>query len=208
MYGDKTSWMCECECGNVHVVGSLEELKELAIQPELVDKLEDIHRPWIDEIKIKCSKCGKEIGRIPDVGDCWLDAGVVPFSTLQYLEDKEYWEKWFPADFITEMIEQVRLWFYSMLVFGVVLEGKAPYKYVLGFAELRDENNERMSKTKPNYIKFDDAADKVGSDIIRWNFATSSIGANSRFGWNILDDERRRFYLPLWNSYKYLVTYS
>lgn len=198
----------ECECGNVHVVGSLEELKELAIQPELVDKLEDIHRPWIDEIKIKCSKCGKEIGRIPDVGDCWLDAGVVPFSTLQYLEDKEYWEKWFPADFITEMIEQVRLWFYSMLVFGVVLEGKAPYKYVLGFAELRDENNERMSKTKPNYIKFDDAADKVGSDIIRWNFATSSIGANSRFGWNILDDVRRRFYLPLWNSYKYLVTYS
>ncbi|MDD4381914.1 MAG: isoleucine--tRNA ligase [Candidatus Dojkabacteria bacterium] len=198
----------ECECGNLHVVGSLEELKELAVQPELVDKLEDIHRPWIDDIKIKCSKCGKEVGRVPDVGDCWLDAGVVPFSTLNYLEDRTYWEKWYPAEFVTEMIEQVRLWFYSMLVFGVVLEGKAPYKYVLGFAELRDENNERMSKTKPNYIKFDDAADKVGSDIIRWNFATSSIGANSRFGWAILDDVRRRFYLPLWNSYKYLVTYS
>lgn len=198
----------ECECGNLHVVGSLEELKELAVNPELVDKLEDIHRPWIDEIKIKCPKCDKEVNRITDVGDCWLDAGVVPFSTLNYLEDKAYWEKWFPAEFVTEMIEQVRLWFYSMLVFGVVLEGKAPYKYVLGFAELRDENNERMSKTKQNYIKFDEAADKVGSDVIRWNFATSSIGANIRFGWSIIDDVRRRFYLPLWNSYKYFVTYS
>ena len=199
----------ECEeCGNFHVVGSLEELKELAVKPEMVDELEDIHRPWIDDIEIKCPKCGKSVKRIADVGDCWLDAGVVPFSTLKYLDDRGYWEKWFPADFITEMIEQVRLWFYSMLVFGVVLENKAPYSEVLGFAEVRDENNEKMSKTKPNYVKFDDAADKVGSDLIRWNYAGASVGANMRFGWATLEDVRRRFYLPLWNSYNYFVTYA
>jgi isoleucyl-tRNA synthetase len=199
----------ECkECGNLHVVGGKEELKDLAINPELVDKLPSVHRPWIDDIKIKCPKCNKEVSRISDVGDCWLDAGVVPFSTLKYLDDKKYWEKWFPADWIVEMIEQVRLWFYSMLVFGVVLEKKVPYKEVLGFAELRDENNDRMSKTKPNYVKFDNAADRVGSDIIRWNFVTASVGANMRFGWPTLEDVRRRFYIPMWNSYVYFVTYA
>lgn len=199
----------ECtKCNTFHVVGSLEELKELAVDPSLVDNLKSIHRPWIDEIKIKCPKCGEEVSRVADVGDCWLDAGVVPFSTLNYLEDRAYWEKWFPADFITEMLEQVRLWFYSMLVFGVVLEGKIPYKEVLGYAELRDENNERMSKTKSNNIKFDEAADKAGSDILRWNYVTASVGGNMRFGWPILDDVKRRFYLPLWNSFNYLLTYS
>lgn len=199
----------ECEeCGHLHVVGSLEELKEVAVNPELVDKLEDVHRPWIDEIEIKCPKCGKSVKRVADVGDCWLDAGVVPFSTLQYFEDREYWEKWFPAELVIEMIEQVRLWFYSMLVFGVVFEKKAPYKEVICFAEVRDENNERMSKTKPNYVKFDDAADKMGSDILRWNYASASIGGNMRFGWPTLEDVRRRFYIQLWNSYNYFVTYA
>lgn len=199
----------ECsECNHLHVVGSLKELKQLAVKPELVDKLEDIHRPWIDEIEIKCPECGANVKRVPDVGDCWLDAGVVPFSTLNYLEDREYWEKWYPADFITEMIEQVRLWFYSMLVFGTVLEKRVPYKEVMCFAELRDENNERMSKTKPNYVKYDEAADKVGSDILRWNYASASVGANMRFGWSTLEDVRRRFYIQLWNSYNYYVTYA
>lgn len=199
----------ECEkCGHVHVVGSLEELKELAVKPELVDKLEDIHRPWIDEIKIKCPQCNEIVKRVPDVGDCWLDAGVVPFSTLHYLDDKKYWEKWFPAELVIEMIEQIRLWFYSMLVFGVIFEKKAPYKEVMGFAEVRDENNERMSKTKANYIKFDDAADKMGADVVRWNYSTASVGANIRFGWPILEDVRRRFYIQLWNSYNYFVTYA
>ncbi len=199
----------ECKkCGNLHVVGSKEELKKLALEPKLVDDLPSVHRPWIDDIKIKCPKCGEEVERVADVGDCWLDAGVVPFSTLKYLEDRGYWEKWFPADFITEMIEQVRLWFYSMLVFGVVLEKQIPYREVLGFAEVRDENNERMSKSKPTYIKFDEAAEKVGSDILRWNYVTSSVGANIRFSWNGLEDVRRRFYLPLWNSYNYFVTYA
>lgn len=199
----------ECsECGELTVVGSKEELRDLAVEPEKVDKLESLHRPWIDEIKIKCPKCGAEVSRIPDVGDCWLDAGVVPFSTLKYKEDRKYWEKWYPSDFSTEMIEQVRLWFYSMLVFGVILDGTAPYTNVLTFGELRDENNEKMSKSKPNYIPFDQAADKGGSDLIRWNFAVSPITKNVRFGWNILDDVKKRFYFPLWNSYVYFVTYA
>jgi isoleucyl-tRNA synthetase len=199
----------ECEkCGNLHVVGGKEELKEVAVDPDLVDKLPSIHRPWIDDVKIKCPKCGEEVERVQDVGDCWLDAGVVPFSTLKYLEDKEYWEQWYPAEFVVEMIEQVRLWFYSMLVFGVVFEDSRPYENVLGFAEVRDENNQRMSKTAHNYIPLDEASDKVGTDLIRWNFLTASVGANIRFGFSILDDVRRRFYIPLWNTYNYFVTYA
>jgi isoleucyl-tRNA synthetase len=127
---------------------------------------------------------------------------------LKYLEDKEYWEQWYPAEFVVEMIEQVRLWFYSMLVFGVVFEDSRPYENVLGFAEVRDENNQRMSKTAHNYIPLDEASDKVGTDIIRWNFLTASVGANIRFGFSILDDVRRRFYIPLWNTYNYFVTYA
>jgi len=199
----------ECsECNSLHVVGSKEELKELAVEPELVDKLPSIHRPWIDKIKIKCPDCGQVVERVSDVGDCWLDAGVVPFSTLKYLEDRDYWEKWYPAEFVVEMIEQVRLWFYSMLVFGVIFENRIPYETVLAFAEVRDENNKRMSKTAHNYIPLDEAADKVGTDLIRWNFLTSSVGGNIRFGFSILDDVRRRFYIPLWNTYNYFVTYA
>jgi len=199
----------ECEkCGNLHVVGGKEELKEVAVDPGLVDKLPSIHRPWIDDVKIKCPECGEEVERVQDVGDCWLDAGVVPFSTLRYLEDKEYWEQWYPAEFVVEMIEQVRLWFYSMLVFGVVFEDSRPYENVLGFAEVRDENNQRMSKTAHNYIPLEEASDKVGTDLIRWNFLTASVGANIRFGFSILDDVRRRFYIPLWNTYNYFVTYA
>lgn len=199
----------ECsECQHLHVVGSLDELKDLAVKPEMVDKLEDIHRPWIDEIEIKCPNCGANVKRVSDVGDCWLDAGVVPFSTLNYLENREYWGKWYPADFITEMLEQVRLWFYSMLVFGTILEKQVPYKEVMCFAELRDEKNERMSKTKPNYVKYEEAADKVGSDVLRWNYASASVGANMRFGWSTMEDVRRRFYIQLWNSYNYFVTYA
>jgi isoleucyl-tRNA synthetase len=199
----------ECaECGNLTVVGSKEELKEMAVNPSVVDGLESLHRPWIDEVEIKCPHCGKPVKRVLDVGDCWLDAGVVPFSTLKYLNDKEYWKKWYPGNFATEMIEQVRLWFYSMLVFGVVLDGTVPYQNVLTFGELRDENNDKMSKSKPNYIPFDEAADKGGSDLIRWNFAVSPITKNVRFGWNTLDDVKKRFYFPLWNSYVYWVTYA
>lgn len=198
----------ECDKCGLQVVGSKEELKELAIKPELVDKLPSLHRPWIDEIKIKCPSCGKELERVTDVGDCWLDAGVVPFSTLKYFEDREYWETWYPAEFICEMIEQVRLWYYSMLVYGVMFDGSVPYLNVLNYNEVRDENGERMSKTKKNYIPFDEAAEKIGSDVVRWLYVTSSVGSNIRMGLNTADESRRVFYIPLWNTYGYLVTYS
>lgn len=198
----------ECACGQLTIIGNKQELKESAVNPELVDKLPSLHRPWIDDVEIKCSKCGNSVKRITDVGDCWLDAGVVGFSTLKYNEDRKYWEKWFPADFITEMIEQVRLWFYSVLVFGVIFEGKVPYKTVLGFAEMRDENNEKMSKTKKNFILFDDSANKVGSDLIRWSFAQCPFGRNIRFGWKPMEETRRRFFLPFWNSYTYFLMYA
>jgi isoleucyl-tRNA synthetase len=198
----------ECECGEVTVVGGLEELKELAVDPKKVDKLESIHRPWIDAVEIKCPKCGNEVKRIVDVGDCWLDAGIVPFSTLKYFEDKKYWEKWFPADFITESIEQVRLWYYSMLVFGVIFEGKIPYKEIFSYAEMRDEKNEKMSKTKKNFIPFDEAANKAGSDIIRWTFTKAPLGRNIIFGWTPMEATKRQFILPFWNTYTYFVMYA
>ena len=200
-------YKCE-KCGHVHVVGSKEELKERAVDPKKVDELPSLHRPWIDEIDIKCPKCDATAHRIEDVGDCWLDAGVVPFSTLKYFDDREYWEKWFPGEFVTEMQEQVRLWFYSMLVFGVVLEGQVPYQNVLAFAELRDQNNEKISKTKKNGIPYDEAIKMGGADIIRWNYARLNITANAQFGPNIVKEVRREFYLPLWNTYAYLVTYA
>ncbi|MDD3661569.1 MAG: class I tRNA ligase family protein, partial [Candidatus Dojkabacteria bacterium] len=199
----------ECSaCGELVVVGSKEELKERAVNPEVVDSLPSLHRPWIDEVAITCPSCGKEVRRIQDVGDCWLDAGVVPFSTLKYFEDRSYWEKWFPANYIIEMIEQVRLWFYSMLVYGVMFENEVPYKVVGNYGEVRDENGIRFSKSKVNYIPFDEAAEKAGSDVIRWVYVTQSPGTNLRFGWSVTEDVRRRFYLPVWNLYCYLVTYA
>jgi isoleucyl-tRNA synthetase len=198
----------ECSCGELTVVGGKEELKKLAVKPELVDALPSLHRPWIDDVLITCPACKKEVNRVEDVGDCWLDAGVVPFSTVKYNEDKEYWKQWFPADFVVESIEQVRLWFYSMLVFGVVLENKVPYSKALAFAEMRDDKNDKMSKTKKNYIPYDDAADKVGSDLIRFNFSLSPFGKNIMFGWKTMDELKRQFLLPLWNSYVYFGTYA
>ena len=138
----------ECDCGQLTVVGSLEELEKLAIDPKPIKNLISLHRPWIDEIKIKCSKCGQSVNRVPDVGDCWLDAGIIPFSTLKYLSDKNYWRKWFPAELVTEMTEQVRLWFYSLLFFSVTFENTTSYQNVVTYAEVRDEHGERMSKTK------------------------------------------------------------
>lgn len=198
----------ECKCGEFVVIGSKDELKKLAIDPEKVDKLPTLHRPWIDEIIIKCPKCKQEIKRIPDVGDCWLDAGVVPFSTLKYLEDKKYWEKWFPAELVLEMIEQVRLWYYSMLFFGIVLENKLPYLNVLSHAEVRDEKGEKMSKTKKNGIAFDEAIDKMGADAMRWLYCQQKTHVSVNFGFNIADQVKRDFILILWNSYRFFVEHA
>lgn len=198
----------ECSCGELTVVGSRDELKQLAVKPELVDKLKSFHRPWIDEIEIKCPKCGKNIKRITDVGDCWLDAGVVPFSTLKYLEDKKYWQKWFPADLVLEMIEQVRLWFYSMLFFSVTLEDTFPYKNVVAHAEVRDEKGDAIHKTKKNGIPYDDAVSQMGADAMRWLYCQQKAHANVSFGYNIADRVKREFFLTLWNSYRFFTQHA
>lgn len=199
----------ECsECDSLTVVESKEELKEFAINPEEVDALPSLHRPWIDKVQIKCSECGEIVSRIEDVGDCWLDAGVVPFSTLNYLTDKSYWERWFPANFISEMIEQVRLWYYSMLVYGVVLEGEAPYEAVLNYDEVRDEKGQRMSKSKGNGIPYDEAVSEMGADTMRWLYFTKNPNAPVNFGYNLARKVRRGFLGTLWNSYRFFLGFA
>ncbi len=198
----------ECECNELTVIGSKEELKSQAINPELVDTLPSLHRPWIDQIVIKCPHCGKKVSRVSDVGDCWLDAGVVPFSTLKYLEDRAYWEKWFPADLVLEMIEQVRLWFYSMLFFSVTFENTYPYKNVVAHAEVRDEKGEKMSKTKKNGIAFDDAINQMGADAMRWLYCQQKPHTNVNFGYNIANQVKRGFFLTLWNSYRFFTQHA
>ena len=193
----------ECSCGHLTVVGSKEELQKLALKPELVDKLTSMHRPWVDEVQIKCPSCGQPVSRVPDVGDCWLDAGVVPFSTLKYLEDKEYWRKWFPADLVLEMTEQVRLWFYSMLFFSVVFENRSPYINVVTHADVRDEKGDPIHKTKKNGIPFDDAISKMGADSMRWLYCQQKSHSSVNFGYAIADQVKRDFILILFNSFRF-----
>ncbi|HOZ80610.1 MAG TPA: isoleucine--tRNA ligase [Candidatus Woesebacteria bacterium] len=198
----------DCECGHLTVIGNLEELKDLAVNPSNVDSLKSLHRPYIDDIEIKCPHCGKNVKRVADVGDCWLDAGVVPFSTLNYLDHPEYWKKWFPADCVLEMIEQIRLWFYSMLFFGVAQENQAPYLNVVSHAEVRDEKGERMSKTKKNGIPFDDAVEKMTADAMRWLYYQQKPYISVNFGYDIANQVKRDFILILWNSFKFFVQHA
>jgi len=196
-----------CDCGEVTVAGSLEELRKLALQSELVDALPELHRPWVDEVKIKCPKCGDEVTRIPEVGDAWLDAGIVPYSTLHYLDNPEYWKEWFPADFVTESREQIRLWFYSMLFMSVTLEDTPPYKTVLAYEKVYDENGKPMHKSAGNAIWFADAVEIMGADVMRWLFAGANITQNVNFGYNISKEIKRNL-LTLWNTYSFFVMYA
>jgi len=180
----------ECSCGNIEVIGSLEELKKKATDSKKVASLKEVHRPWIDEIKIKCSKCKKEVSRIKDVGDAWLDAGIVPFSTIgSYLANRKEWEKWFPADLISENIPgQFRGWFNSLFWSSVTLTGKAPFKALFGYETLKDEKGEEMHKSKGNTIWFDDAVEKVGADPMRLIFCLQDPAQELRFGYNSLKE--------------------
>ena len=198
-------YVCE-DCGNVHVVGSIDELKSLAVDPAKVDALPELHRPWIDEVEIKCPKCGKNVKRITDVGDVWLDAGIVPFSTTGYFTDKEEWKKNFPAEWVVEMREQVRLWFYSLLFMSTVLEDRAPYERVLCHSSVIQENGQKFSKTG-YMIRFDEAAEKIGADTVRYLYAGGSVANDVRFGFN-LGDEARRKLLGFWNAYTFFDTYA
>ncbi|MGI6680528.1 MAG: isoleucine--tRNA ligase [Bdellovibrionota bacterium] len=184
-------YVCD-KCGKLTVIGSKKELRALATNKDMVDKLPELHRPFIDKINILCPDCQSEVSRVLDTGDVWLDAGIVSFSTQEYFTNKKEWEKYFPAEFITEMREQVRLWFYSLLFMSVVLEGKAPYERVLGFSALVKEDGSKFSKTSKDNIKFHEAADKVGSDTIRYLYAGANYTNDIRFGWGLLDEARRK----------------
>ncbi len=179
----------ECNCGHIEVIENLEELKKKSINKNKVDKLPEIHRPWIDEITIMCPKCKKEIERVKDVGDAWLDAGIVPFSTLNYLNDRKYWSQWFPADFICEsMPGQFRGWFNALLWASAALTGRAPFKSLLGYETLKDEKGEEMHKSKGNTIWFDDAVEKVGADSIRLLYCMQDPAQDLKFGFNVLKE--------------------
>jgi len=195
------------DCGEKVVLGSKEELKEMAVQPELVDKLPHLHRPYIDEVKIKCPKCGSHIERIKDVGDCWLDAGIAPFSTNKYFSDRKFWEENYPAECVIEMKEQIRLWFYSMLVMGVALTGKSPYKKVSTYGSLLAQDGKKLSKSSPNNIPLNEAFDNIGADIIRYTFCSTNPQSDVIFSYDSTDEVRRRL-LSLWNVFVFFNTYA
>jgi isoleucyl-tRNA synthetase len=217
-----------CECGHLTVVGSKSELAELAT--EGIDQLEELHRPWIDAVSIACPACGQEgVKRISEVGDVWLDAGIVPFSTLGWhnqewkehgyatgashdlstadLPDHAYWEKWFPADWVCEMREQIRLWFYSLLFMSVALDGRPPYREVLSYEKLLDEYGVEMHGSRGNAIDADEAFERMGADVMRWLYCQQPPTQNIRFGFGPAEEVKRKL-LTLWNSASFLVTYA
>ena len=197
----------ECACGHFEVIGSDEELKEKAV--EGWDKFagHSPHRPWIDEIKIKCPKCGKIASRIKDVGNPWLDAGIIPFSTLKYQTDKKFWLEWFPADFITESLAgQFKNWFYSLIAMSTVLENTNSFKTVLGHGTVLGEDGQAMHKSMGNAIDFNEGAEKMGVDVMRWLFISHNPAENLLFGYKTADEVRRRFHLLLWNIYNFFIS--
>ena len=198
----------EFEDGSFMVIGSKEELKGLAIEGWDEFDGESPHRPWIDKVKIKHPETGLIGTRILDVGNPWLDAGIVPYSTLNYNDDKKYWEKWFPADFIVESFPgQFRNWFYSLLALSTVMEDKAPFKTLLGHALVKDETGRDMHKSWGNAIWFDDAAEEIGVDVMRWMYANQNIENNLLFGYGPANEVRRKL-LTLWNVYSFFATYA
>jgi len=199
-------YVCK-KCGKVHVIGSLDELRKKAVNPEEIDKLPNLHRPWIDNVKIKCDECGETVERVPEVGDCWLDAGITPFSTKKYFTDKEFFKKNFPSEFVCEMIEQIKLWFYSLLVMSVVLTGHAPYTKVVTYQYVKDENGNEFHKSGGNSLDCDVVADKVGADAIRYVYGGANPVYDIRFGYTLTDEARRKM-MGLWNAYTFFNTYA
>ncbi len=199
-------YLCE-KCGHLHVVGSVEELSKVAVNPEEISKIPHLHRPWIDNVKIKCPNCGETVERVKEVGDCWLDAGITPFSTKKYFEDKEFFKNNFPSEYVCEMVEQLKLWFYSMLVMSVVLEGRAPYTKVVTHQYVKDENGNEFHKSGGNSMDSDVVADKVGADPIRYLYGGASITNDMRFGLSLTAEARRKL-MNFWNAYIFYNTYA
>jgi isoleucyl-tRNA synthetase len=196
-----------CGCGRLTVVGSRRELRELAMDPGALDAVPELHRPWLDGILIRCPDCAQPVRRIPEVGDCWLDAGIVPFSTLGYLEDRPQWGRWFPADFIVEAVGQLRGWFYAMLFMSTALEGTSPYRTVLAHERVLAADGREMHKSWGNAVWLDDALEKMGPDVIRHMFASQTITEPIRWSFEAARDVKRRF-LTFWNVYSLFVTYA
>ncbi|HEU4449845.1 MAG TPA: isoleucine--tRNA ligase [Gaiellaceae bacterium] len=217
-----------CACGHVTVIGSKAELAERATAG--LEGLEELHRPWVDEVTIRCEACAEEgVRRIPEVGDVWLDAGIVPFSTLGWqnpewieggyatgaaagltgadLPDHAYWETWFPAHWVSEMREQIRLWFYSQLFMSVALVGRAPFREVLGYEKMLDEQGREMHGSWGNMIDAEDAFARMGADVMRWQFCAQPPDRNLLFGYGPAKQIKGRL-LTLWNSVRFLVDYA
>jgi isoleucyl-tRNA synthetase len=217
-------WVCE-SCGQFDVIGGRQELKERAVEGWQQFEGHSPHRPWIDLVKLKCTHCGGKASRIPDVGNPWLDAGIVPYSTMKYNTDRVYWEKWFPADFITESFPgQFRNWFYAILAMSAMMESRPPFKVLLGHATVLDQWDRPMHKSAGNSIAFDDAADKgytltdpkgqvgeyppMGADVMRWMYCRQNPSQNIDFGPGPADELRASFILKLWNTYAFFCNYA
>ena len=199
----------ECECGWFDVIGGREELEKRTV--EGWDKFEgqSPHRPWVDALRIKCEKCDGLAKRIPDVGNPWLDAGIVPYSTVKYNTDREYWEKWMPADLVLECFPgQFRNWFYALLAMSTMMENKAPFKTLLGHALVRDEQGKEMHKSTGNSIRFEEAADKMGADVMRWIYCGHNPTNNLNFGYTVGEQVQRRVFSTWWNVYSFFVNYA
>ncbi len=199
----------ECsECKNFDVIGSKEELQKRALGGWEEFEGSSPHMPWIDNVKIRCSKCNEVVSRIPDVGNVWLDAGIVPFSTIPgYLHNKKDWDKWFPIDLVCESFPgQFKNWFYVLLVMSQVLENQMPFKNLLGFASVVDEKGEEMHKSKGNAIWFDTAVEKIGADVMRWMYVGQNPVTNMRFGYNLAKETERKI-LTLTNCVKFFEIY-
>jgi len=216
-----------CSCGHLNVIGSKAELEERATGG--IDRLQELHRPWIDEVRVRCEQCDAEVERIAEVGDAWLDAGIVHFSTLGWqnpewipggnatgaaqgvtgadLPDHAHWEKWFPAEWVSEMREQIRLWFYAQSFMAVTLDGRSPYRKVLTYEKVLDETGREMHKSWGNAIELNEALERMGADVMRWLFCEQPPSQPLRFGYGMADDVKRRL-LTLWNSASFLVTYG
>jgi isoleucyl-tRNA synthetase len=197
----------ECECGHMHAIGSKEELK--AMSDNCPDDIE-LHRPFIDAVTIKCPHCGKEMHRVPEVIDCWFDSGAMPFAQHHYpFENKELFEQQFPADFISEAVDQTRGWFYSLLAESTLLFNKAPYKNVIVLGHVQDENGQKMSKSKGNAVDPFDALETYGADAIRWYFYVNSAPwLPNRFHGKAVMEGQRKFMGTLWNTYAFFVLYA
>ena len=197
----------ECECGHRHSIGSIAELKEMSDNcPEDIE----LHRPYIDAVTIKCPECGKQMHRVPEVIDCWFDSGSMPFAQHHYpFENKELFEAQFPADFISEAVDQTRGWFYSLLAISTLIFDKAPYKNVIVLGHVQDENGQKMSKSKGNAVDPFDALETYGADAIRWYFYTNSAPwLPNRFYGKTVVEGQRKFMGTLWNTYAFYVLYA